>query len=200
MPEQEQDILWGVCDLQMLNIPQYVTHICWGQQECGLSWVSWPILQKEDTGYHAWKCSSFLPGPRKKVLNAAVKNCRDSDVLQWQWQRARRKSIALDKSPKRSHIHGHTSSYFTSNSRKLPRKWIPPPLCHHQLLQRAGIESVRHNLMPTMNHHQSERIQLVFLFFPFAWNIQFLFTDNPWHSVGVKRYHTFENISESNYN
>lgn len=97
MPEQEQDILWGVCDLQMLNIPQYVTHICWGQQECGLSWVSWPILQKEDTGYHAWKCSSFLPGPRKKVLNAAVKNCRDSDVLQRQWQRARRKSIALDK-------------------------------------------------------------------------------------------------------
>lgn len=52
----------------------------------------------------AWKYSSFIPGPKKKIQKAAIKSCSNSDVLTDNGRRARRKSIALDKSPERSHV------------------------------------------------------------------------------------------------
>lgn len=86
MPEQEQDTLWGWLR------PSDIEHTPTGKlpqimlRTAGM----WPILSilahTAKRGHCisclAWKCSFFLPGPKKKVHNAARKNCRDSDVLQ----------------------------------------------------------------------------------------------------------------------
>lgn len=99
---KNRTLFGGGWDLQILNIPQQASFpkSCWGQQECGLSWASWPILQKEDTVYHAWRGSaaSSCLGPRRRFIMLLGRTVEIQMFYSDNDKRARRQSIALDKS------------------------------------------------------------------------------------------------------